>query len=61
MTDIMKRIARREVHALRQIKDCNGHEWIGPSREVPWADDIKYLYHCKHCPLAKLFDRRDNS
>ena len=42
--------------APREIKECPGHEWEGPSQEVLWGSGIKYLYHCKHCPLAKLFD-----
>ena len=52
----MKRIANSEIAKLREIKECPGHEWEGPSQKVPWGDSGKYLYHCKHCPLAKLFD-----
>jgi len=51
----MKRIAKSEADKLREIKECPGHEWEGPSQEVQWGESIKYLYHCKHCPLAKLF------
>ena len=50
----MKRIANGEVDKLRQIKECQGHEWVNP-REIDWAGNTMYEYHCKHCPLAKLF------
>ena len=52
----MKRITNSEIAKLAEIKECNGHEWEGPSQEVQWGDSIKYLYHCMYCPLAKLFD-----
>ena len=53
----MKRIANSEVDKLNKIKQCPEHKWDGPSQEVQWGDAIKHLYHCKHCPLAKLFDK----
>ena len=52
----IKRIASSEVDKLAAIKKCRAHEWEGPFQEVRWGDSIKYMYRCKHCPLAKLFD-----
>ena len=52
----LKSVANGECAKLREIKECRGHEWKAPSQEVQWGDGIKYLYHCRHCPLAKLFD-----
>ena len=54
----MKRIANGEVDKLRQIKECQGHEWAKQAQEVQWADSVMYLHHCKHCPLAKLSNER---
>jgi len=52
----MKNIANSEIAKLAEIKECKGHKWDGPSQEVQWGDDVKHLYHCMYCPLAKLFD-----
>ena len=54
----MKRIANSEIAKLAEIKECIGHEWEC-SQDVHWGDSIKYLHHCKHCPLAKLFEAKE--
>ena len=58
-TKQLRGIANGEVDKLKQIKTCRGHEWEGPSQEVAWGDSTKHLYHCKYCPLAKLFDKEN--
>ncbi len=54
----LKRIANSEIAKLAEIKKCKGHEWEY-SQEAQWGDSIKYLHHCKHCPLAKLFEAKE--